>query len=819
MAKKQKVEESGDRYGRDWVAASVDSDDEITSELSPRQDKTTGKESVKTPADIEIDDVQLAALVPAEPGDVLEVGTLLNDRFEIVDLLHSGGMSHVYKAMDHRRSPESSGQIYLAIKMLRASLSDRDELRMLLEREATKARSLAHPNIINTFDFDEHDGRFFIVMEWLEGETLSSLLRRTNGQRLSPTFAWNVIEGAAEAIRYAHLNDIVHADINPSNIFITSTHEIKLLDFGVARFVNRMHDPAEDEVLWAARAYASPEVLSGHAPVFQDDVFSLGCVAYRLLGGKHPFAGSPSIVARDNDMPVVPIPGVPQSDCEILLRALAYSRADRPDTIAVFLRNQPSSAVVGARESVPEWGATVLRWGVPAVSAVTAALAVVWLLRPDVTAFEAIPQSTQEVFPSVIQEAHHTDAPPQSAQELSEDGIQEAPLVEVSGQSDTPTVEEMIAAGKRAVEEQRLILPEGDNGREWYREVLAIEPENPEALRGLRSISDIFVERANNALKSGNPQEAMSALTVASELDAGNPAISFVTELLVAQGDAQLTTARIAAAMGDIEQAAVALDQAEQYAHIAPVTIDSAREELAILARESALIDTIAVADNHMLEGRLLDPPGNNARDTLSELKDEYGESPQVQAANQRLAERLLTRAAFATSSGNISEAEPFIDAADALGVLTAEVALARASVLAAAETFDADSGVEIHREDPDDSGLPVVNNNIQADAAIESAGLAARPEPIPVRLADLGLERFISPTYPRIAKRRGLTGYVEVAFDVKPDGTTGAIEIIEGVPAGTFDKSAGDAVRKWRFAPRQDTIRGNVTLRFEVTE
>ena len=87
------------------------------------------------------------------------------------------------------------------------------------------------------------------------------------------------------------------------------------------------------------------------------------------------------------------------------------------------------------------------------------------------------------------------------------------------------------------------------------------------------------------------------------------------------------------------------------------------------------------------------------------------------------------------------------------------------------------------------------------------------------MRLEDLGLERFISPAYPRNAKRRGLTGYVDLAFGVNPDGRTSAIEIIRGVPTGTFDESAADAVRKWRFAPREDTVRGNVTLRFEISE
>jgi TonB family protein len=819
VPQEQKSDKPGDHRGRDWAAAGIDPDDDVTSELSPRQLKNSGAETVEAPTDINADNAKFASQVGSETDDVVEAGTLLSDRFEIVELVHSGGMSHVYKAIDHRRDPEGSDDIYVAIKMLRGVLAERDELSRILEREAAKARSLAHPNIINIFDFDKQEGRFFIVMEWLDGESVNSLIRRTNGQRLSRTFAWNVIEGAAEAIRYAHLNDIVHADINPSNIFITSTHDIKLLDFGVARSVKESHDPTEDEIFWVTRTYASPEVLLGHAPVFQDDVFSLGCVAYRLLGGKHPFAGLTSTAAKDSGVPVEPIPGLPQSDNEILLRTLSYSRADRPDTVAVFLRNHPSSAAAGAGPSAPERSSNFLRWGLPAVLAVTAAIAVAWWLRADVPGFEVNATSPQGVIETVPRETPQLGIVLQSAQEERENGSQEVPLMEASDQSGTLIVDEMLVAGKKTLEEQRLIMPEGDNAREWYRKILAIEPENPEALRGLRSISDTFVEHANKELKSGNPQGAMAALAVASETDADNPAISLVTELLVTQGDAQLTAARTAAAMGDVARAAVALDQAAQYAHIAPEAIDFARESLAVQARDAALLDNIAVADNQMSEGRLLEPPGNNARETLAELRDEYGGDSRVLAANLRLAERLLARAAFATSAGNISEAEVFVNAADTLGVLVAEVALARASITATAEATRAAPGVEVLDGAPDESGLLVVDDEAQTGDVVVPTVPAAPSEPTPVRLEDLGLERFIPPVYPRSAKRRGVTGYVEVAFDVNPNGRTSAIEVIRGMPTGVFEESAVDAVRQWRFAPRQETIRGNVTLRFAIAE
>ena len=811
MADKQKSVESGDPREEAGEAVPVDPEEDVTSELSGLIDRAFGDDGPSASDDIRITDVQLTSHVDPDTDNTLEPGIRLNDRFEIVELVHSGGMGHVYKAIDRRRHPEGSTQVHVAIKMLRESLSDRDEFHMVLEREASKAQSLSHPNIINIHDFDEHEGRFFLVMEWLEGESINTLLRRTGGQPLSPAFAWSVIEGAAAAIRHAHLNNVVHADINPSNIFITTTHDIKLLDFGVARCTNDLHETTEDKALWVTQTYASPEVLSGLPPVFQDDIFSLGCIAYRMLAGKHPFGGSPSTVAKHSSLTVEPISGLPESDWNVLRRALAYSRSERPDTAAVFQRNEPSAgaARVGVNES--RRSAALLRWGLPVAAAVAAALAVGWWLWPEASRTGDISETTQEV---------------------TEAATLEAPPAEVSTQTDAALVDELLLAANQAVEGQRLVSPEGDNAREWYREMLVVEPENPEALRGLRLISDAFVERAETALESENPRAAAAALTIASETDTGNPAIGIVTQLLVAQGDAQLTAARMAAAAGDIGQANSALARLEQYAHIDSATIDAVRRQVAQRALEADLLDSLAAADRLIAEGRLLEPAGDNAREALAALSFDNAGDPRLLAANQRLAERLLTRAAFATAAGSADEAELLIDAADSLGVLDVEVALARASVAATRESLD-DPAVETESQIESEAApaasaeelvttaSEIATTPLVSDAAAGSSDItpAASPGPTSMRLEDIGLERFVAPTYPRSARRRGLTGFVEVAFDVNPDGRTDAIEVLRGVPAEVFDDSAADAVRQWRFAPRQETIRGNVTLRFELAD
>ncbi len=274
-------------------------DDAVTSELSPVEvtamtlaavgdasaDPELRSEPLKRQGRQRRSDATADADDPA-----LEPGFVLADRFEIVALVHSAGMGHVYKAIDLRRHRAASGQVHVAIKMMRRSIASKQDARIALEREAAKTQHLAHPNIVNIFDFDQHDDHFYLVMEWLDGETVNALLRRTSGQRLDTQFAWRIVEGIASGLQHAHLHNVVHADINPSNIFITETQEIKLLDFGVARYTSDPHYEAGENSIWVTQTYASPEVLSGMTPTFEDDIFSLACVAYRLLSGTHPFA-------------------------------------------------------------------------------------------------------------------------------------------------------------------------------------------------------------------------------------------------------------------------------------------------------------------------------------------------------------------------------------------------------------------------------------------------------------------------------------------------------------------------------------------------
>jgi len=638
---------------------------------------------------------------------------------------------------------------------------------LALEREAVKTQRLSHPNIVNVYDFDQHDDQFYLVMEWLEGESVNALLRRTSGHRLEPHFSWQLIQSIAAGLQHAHSNDVVHADINPSNIFITDTQEIKLLDFGVARDASDAEDAAEDGPIWATRTYASPEVLSGSTPTFEDDIFSLACVGYRLLSGTHPFAGLSSVEAEQEGITVQPIPGLSQAHWQVLKGALSFARTDRPNSASVFLDDY--SAATGSGFAARVLGQPPGRW--PAVVVPIAAIALLgglWWLS----------QSGQQDEPPAV-----TEAVP-----LGDTLNFEADATEAKATIESLELEELLGSAAQAIAEERFVTPADDNARNMYREVLAIDAANSTAINGLRAISDVYVQHANIALRSGAPAEAIAALAIADGTDPLNPGIAMVNELLLAQGNGQLAKAQMAATAGNTEKAIELLSDAERYAYVDVNAIDAVRRQIAQSTAERQFLDRLAIADAHITAGRLLAPAGENAYALLIELRQDHQDDPRLLLSMERLAERLLAGAAFASVAERYPEASELLDAAGGLGVLAPEVSAARLSLQRAME----------------EATNPVIAADDPPEARFRT-------------LSDLGIEKFVAPRYPRNAKRRGLAGFVEVRFNVNVDGSTGEIESVRAEPGDVFASSAKDAVRKWRFAPRDDVVTAQVTLSFEL--
>ena len=759
--------------------------------------------------------------------------------------------------------------------MLLGEESEADEERFL--REARSIAQLSHPNIINIFDFDDHEGRFFLVMEWLEGESVNNLLRRTLGERVETELAWKVIEGAAAGVQHAHQKNVVHADINPSNIFITQDGEIKLLDFGVARYTRNPDLPEDDRFTWVTKPYASPEVLSGLDPVFEDDVFSLGCVAYRVLGGKHPFSGTLSIVAKHQKTMLEPIPELAGNEWQVLQRTLAYDRAERPQSVTELVAPRASDAgqdAAGEREA--------RRFASPPWKSLAAAAAIIvvaggtWLLQRGTDAETVQPAASSA-----------TDAQAMSV----------------------PAA--LVAAATQALEEGQLVAPDERNARTLFREALSLEPGNAEALRGLRTISNDFVQRAQLALTADDPLQAYAALAIAAETDPANPAIEIVEQLLAASANGEMADARLAVATGNLDLAAQRLERAEQYTSIDPAEILAVRQQIAQGRRNDQLVTSLSVADAYINEGRLLSPEGDNAHALLLDLYGQHGDDARLLASMERLAERLLTRAAFAAAAGRTADASELLDAVTALGLLAPEVEAARMalgtmdtgneqdatqlspiaaavtdvepaeaeelpapqiaeqSADAAPELSDAPApGVaeeggdvpfvveetpasQIVEEQADEALLaaaageqviadePVLDSAAtsqeqQLQAAVtseeaDSQAAVASQEPQlqttaaseeadarRLSLQELGITEYVAPRFPGYAERRGVSGTVEIGFIINVDGSTDAIRIVDSQPGRIFDKSAREAVRQWRFEPRDAALNAQVTLRFD---
>ncbi len=805
-------------------------DDEVTAAISQKTVRSLGGNGA-TNDDIAGDNIitgkiRLNGKSAAESGSIdaalddeaLQPGYLLSERFEIVDLVHSGGMGHVYKAIDKRRHVGGSEQVHVAIKMMRRSVAPRLDARLALEREAARTQRLSHPNIVNIYDFDEYEEHFFLIMEWLEGESANALLRRTSGRPLATQFAWQIIHGIAKGLHHAHTHNVVHADVNPSNIFITDTQEIKLLDFGVARKNGEPEIEAEDGIVWATHSYASPEVLSGLAPTFEDDIFSLGCIAYRALTGRHPFASLSSTEAMEAKLSPERVPGLAENQWRILRKALSYERANRPSSVTAFFVDLPASTNFKIAEPVPP-RSSFRRAPILIGAAAIAVTAGAWWLSQQSSLFES-----QVVAPSTV---------PQEADEALQP-------VEPSA------LEQLLSNATQAMNELRLIEPENDNARRYYREALVVDPANSLATSGLRRISDVYVQQADTALRADNPAAAMIALAVAVETDPENPAAAIINQLLAAQANSELGSARLAAAQGNGAAAREFLTRAERFGVSNATEIDELRSQIARDEWEQAFLGKLADADAAIESGRLLTPADDNALELLNELQVTHGNEPRLVAAVERLSHGLKLAAENEIAVYRFAEAAELLDTAITLGVLIPEVMAAQDALQLAiieAEEAEAAALAQFEAANPviapnpaveknedleqpvsgDGGSAPILPPNV-ADSVSVSANVdgpdAAAPnglmEPQFVNFTDLRIERRVAPRFPARATERELSGSVDLRFNVNTDGSTGEIEIVGSEPGTLFVSSARNAVRQWRFERPNRVIRTEVKLRFD---
>jgi serine/threonine protein kinase len=265
-------------------------------------------------------------------------GSVLCDRYQLKSEVARGSMGIVYKAVDLLKQEAGARDPHVAIKLIGTEFTGHANALRSFQNEIANTQHLAHQNIINLFELNRDQDHYFITMEWLEGESLDVLLDRSEGSALPPTQTYAIIEQLCDAMIYAHGCDVIHADIKPANVFLVKSGGVKLIDWGIACIENPDSGDKNSSgfALALTPAYASCERLEKSAPNAQDDLYSLGCMVYRLLSGRRVFGAMHALEAENAGLEPVRIGGVSESRWNAMRKAMAFRREDRQATIKEF---------------------------------------------------------------------------------------------------------------------------------------------------------------------------------------------------------------------------------------------------------------------------------------------------------------------------------------------------------------------------------------------------------------------------------------------------------------------------------------------------
>ena len=257
-------------------------------------------------------------------------GQKINERYQIIRTLGEGGMANVYLALDTILERE------VAVKILRGDLADDEKFVRRFQREAISASALTHPNIVEMYDVGEDDGQYYIVMEYVEGKTLKSLIKRRGGLTVHEVV--DIMLQLTSAVECAHSSYIIHRDIKPQNVLIKEDGTVKITDFGIAMALNSNELTQTNSIMGSVH-YLPPEQANGTGSTMKSDIYSLGILMYELLTGELPFKGEsaveiaikqmkeqiPSVCEKNSD--------IPQSIENIIIKACAKNPKNRYEKV------------------------------------------------------------------------------------------------------------------------------------------------------------------------------------------------------------------------------------------------------------------------------------------------------------------------------------------------------------------------------------------------------------------------------------------------------------------------------------------------------
>ncbi|MEM6819618.1 MAG: protein kinase [Pseudomonadota bacterium] len=484
-------------------------------------------------------------------ADSLDIGTLLRGRFEIVGRATGGSMGVVYKAIDRRLAEAEGGQPLVAIKVLAPEYAGHAAAMRALQQEAAKGRYLNHPSIVRFLDLDRTGDIVYLVMEWLEGRALSEVLTERPGEALPHSQAIRIVEEVGKALDHAHQMGVTHADVKPGNIMLLADGSVKLLDFGIARARGGHAPPTlvtDDAFIRAATpAYASPAVLEGKPARPVDDVFSLACLAYRLLSGYRVFRNKTALEARNEGREATRYTGAESRIWKALSRALALDENDRTPSISQLLLDLKLGDVDRSNPKVWKWTA------IAAVSLSILAAIAIYLPQFAVTVEPVLPE---------VAVSGSTDSP--DSRGISEGGVP-VPEIEFTVESvefiaapSVGTVLDMEIGGEvTTIPEAELVLSEGA-GEQTIRLRMA-DGLPGDALSIAWRLDDEPSRRAirravSVALKPETPErESRSALLTVEHLDDALPKPELIAKIEVQNTATGEALARVVLRLEDDE--------------------------------------------------------------------------------------------------------------------------------------------------------------------------------------------------------------------------------------------------------------------------
>ncbi len=405
------------------------------------------------------------------------VGAVLKDRFVLEEQIGRGGMGIVFKARDLRKEEARDRDPHVAIKVLSEEFERMPEAFVILQREAKRAQSLAHPNIGTVYDFDRDGEIVYMCMELFDGHSLDEIIKRQGLIGLPLKEAQPIIKGMARGLGHAHRSDILHADFKPSNVFVTRNGEVKIFDFGIARAVTApgrtaqetVFDPAKWEAL--TPSYASCEMIDGLDADPRDDVYGLACVTYELLAGQHPFGKRPANQARALNLETPAVPGLSRAQNAALAHGLAFNRSDRSSSAAEFVRELTGRARPSRKPAIA---------GVSLSTAVFIAT-IAWFWRPESP--QPQPPVPDQRRPPVILNAEARSR-----------------------------IETYLNVARAHISVGRLVEPKDGCALDAYNAVLELQPDNAAALSGLQTIAERLEEVAQQRFAAGDLRSALTAV-------------------------------------------------------------------------------------------------------------------------------------------------------------------------------------------------------------------------------------------------------------------------------------------------------------------